>query len=488
MIPDEGQTVEWKESPGEHREMVHTCAAFATAQGGRIYIGVRDNGQIVGVQIGKGTLEGLANDIAQNTVPKLVPAIATIQESGQTVIVVEVRENPAKPVSAYGRAYRRSGRTNQVLSASEIAELYFTTRGVTWDETVRADATLADIDPEKVRKFLSRARSERQWEVSTETPLEPALRQLNLLKDDQLTIAAVLLFGKNPQRFLLQARVRCARFKGDNEAEFVDLKVIESDIIQQVEDAMAFVRRNTTMAAKIEEGALERKERWEYPLDAVREGITNAVCHRDYADSGNVVVKIFDDRLEVLNPGGLPAGLTVEDLKNPHESKPRNKLVADAFFLIKYIEQFGTGIGRMFEECRRVGVPEPQFESRREAFRIVFHRPVSPEEMLSRLNLSSRQAAALKYAIAHGKLTRPDYEKIVRVPRATANRDLAELVEQGILKKMGAARGTWYGFIFSGNEKIRETIIPSKLAEKSPVETKRETKMRPKVSRKDPEK
>ncbi len=98
MIPDEGQTVEWKESPGEHREMVHTCAAFATAQGGRIYIGVRDNGQIVGVQIGKGTLEGLANDIAQNTVPKLVPAIATIQESGQTVIVVEVRENPAKPV------------------------------------------------------------------------------------------------------------------------------------------------------------------------------------------------------------------------------------------------------------------------------------------------------------------------------------------------------------------------------------------------------
>ena len=252
MIPEEGQTVERKESLGERREIVETCAAFASAQGGRIFIGVRDNGVIVGVQTGKGTLEGLANDIAQNTVPKLVPAITTVQEAGQTVIVVAVEENPTKPVSAYGRAYRRSGRTNQVLTASEIAELYFTSRGVTWDETARTDATLDDIDAEKVRKFLSRARSERQWEIDAQTPVEPALRQLNLLKNGQLTIAALLLFGKNPQRFLLQAKMRCARFKGDNEVEFLDLKVIEGDIIQQVEEAMAFVRRNTSMAAKID--------------------------------------------------------------------------------------------------------------------------------------------------------------------------------------------------------------------------------------------
>jgi predicted HTH transcriptional regulator len=108
MIAEEGQTVEHKQSLGEHREIVETCAAFATAQGGRIYIGVRDNGQVVGVQIGKGTLEGLANDIAQNTVPKLVPAIQSIQESGQTVVVVEVSENPVKPVTAMGRAYPSS--------------------------------------------------------------------------------------------------------------------------------------------------------------------------------------------------------------------------------------------------------------------------------------------------------------------------------------------------------------------------------------------
>ncbi len=476
MIPAEGQTVEHKASLGERREIVETCAAFASAPGGRIYVGVRDDGTVAGVQIGRGTLEGLANDIAHNTVPKLVPMITTVQEAGQTVIVVEVAENPTKPVSAYGRAYRRSGRTNQVLAASEIAELYFTSRGVTWDETARADALLDDIDAEKVRKFLSRARSERQWEIDAQTPVEPALRQLNLMKNGQLTIAALLLFGKKPQRFLLQAKVRCARFKGEDEVEFLDLKVIEGDLIQQVEEAMAFVRRNTSMAAKIE-GRLERTERWEYPLDAVREAITNAVCHRDYAESGNVVVRVFDDRLEVSNPGGLPAGMTVEDLKQPHESKPRNKLVADAFFLIKYIEQFGTGIQRILNDCREAGVPEPEFESQADTFRTRFRRPVSSNQLLSQLNLSSRQVTALKYAIAHGKLTRPSYETIAGVPRATANRDLAELVERGLLNKQGAARGTWYEFIFSGNEKIRETIISAKPAEESPVEAKREKKM-----------
>ena len=137
MIPTEGQTVERKASLGERREIVETCAAFASAQGGRIYIGVRDDGSILGVQIGKGTLEGLANDIAQNTVPKLVPAITPVSEAGKTVIIVEVAENPTKPVTAYGRAYRRSVRTNQVLLASEIAELYFGSRGTTWDETIR---------------------------------------------------------------------------------------------------------------------------------------------------------------------------------------------------------------------------------------------------------------------------------------------------------------------------------------------------------------
>jgi ATP-dependent DNA helicase RecG len=257
----------------------------------------------------------------------------------------------------------------------------------------------------------------------------------------------------------------CARFKGTTELTVLDMKPMEADIIGQVGGAMTLIQRNTSMAVTLE-GELERNERWEYPLEAVREPVMNALCHRDYADSANGVLKIFDDRLEVWNPGGLPPGLSIEDLKRPHESKPRNKLIARCFFLIKYIEQFGTGTGRMLQDCRDAGVPEPEFESSADSFRIVFRRAVSPREVLSELNLSSRRTDALEYAITHPKLTRPDYERIALVPRATANRDLTELVKRGFLQKKGAARRTWYEFTFSGNEKIREKIISTKMAGK----------------------
>ncbi len=442
-IPAEGETVELKRSLGERREIVETCAAFATAKGGRIFIGVADDGRIVGVQIGKGTLEDLANKIAQNTSPKIVPTVATVVNEEKTVITLEVPEHPTKPVYAFGKPWRRSGRTNQVLSPNEAAELYLATRGITWDETALPEASLQDISAEKVRSFLDRARSERRLNTSADMPVEQVLRQLNLVRDGKITVAALLLFGKDPARLLAQSVLRCARFKGDDTVHFLDMKVIEGTVIDQVEEAMAFVRRNTSMAVKIE-GKLERTERWEFPLDAVREAIINAVCHRDYADSGNVQVRIFDHGLEVWNPGALPAGLTVEDLRRNHESKPRNKLVARALFLIRYIEQFGTGTGRMIEECRQAAIPEPQFESRGSSFRITFRKAVPVERRYAGLGLNERQLAGLRYLQEKGRITMQDYVRATASSERTAKRDLKEMVEKKILVKHGKTKGSWY--------------------------------------------
>ena len=443
MIPEEGQTVERKESLSLWRDIVETCAAFATAQGGKVFVGVTDDGRISGVQIGKGTLEDLANRIAQNTTPKVVPAITTQDEPGATVIVVDVPEHQTKPVTAFGRPYRRSGRTNQVLSASEVAELYLVSRGLTWDQTVESDASLSDIDPEKVRKFLRRAIAERQWPIDPQTPVQQALNQLDLIRNGQLTVAALLLFGQRPQHFLVQGYLRCARFKGNSEVEFLDMKVIEGDIVAQVEEAMAFVQRNIRMAAKIE-GQLARKERWEYPLDAVREGIINAVCHRDYADSGNVVVKIFDDCLEIWNPGSLPLDLTVDDLRKSHESKPRNKLIARAFFLIKYIEQFGTGTGRMISDCREAEVPEPEFESRTASFRIIFRLPAAPSDRFERMGLNEQQLRVMQHISKGGQVRLSDLAEVFTLPKRTLQRALQELTKKGLLIKHGTGKSTWY--------------------------------------------
>lgn len=443
--PAEGESVERKRSLSEWKEIVKTCAAFATAHGGCVYVGISDDGRVVGVQIGKGTLEDLANKIAQNTAPKIVPGITTQQDEGHTAVIVRVTESVTKPVMAFDRAFRRSGRTNQVLSASEIAELYLATRGVTWDQTARADATLDDIDAEKVRRFLSRAKTERQWEIDPQTRVEQALGQLNLTHNGQLTIAALLLFGRNPQRFLVQAKVRCARFKGEDEAAFLDLKVIEGNIIEQVEGAMAFVRRNTSMAVKFE-GKLERVEGWEYPLNAVREAITNAVCHRDYTSSGNVQVRIFDNSLVVSNPGGLPSGLSVENLKGPHESMPRNKLVADTFFLIKYIEQFGTGTRRMIKDCRDASIPDPEFESGGDSFRVVFRKAVPLEQRLTGLKMNDRQLAGLTFLQQKKRITKQEYMQLTSANEVTAKRDIAELVNKEVLVRRGATRNIWYGW------------------------------------------
>jgi ATP-dependent DNA helicase RecG len=443
MIPEEGQTVERKESLSLWRDIVETCAAFATAQGGKVFVGVADDGRITGVQIGKATLEDLANRIAQNTVPRTVPAITVEQEQGLAVIIVAVPEHQTKPVTAFGRPYRRSGRTNQVLSASEVAELYLASRGLTWDQTVESDASLSDIDPEKVRRFLSRAIAERQWPIDPHTPVQQALNQLDLIRNGQLTVAALLLFGQRPQHFLVQGYLRCARFKGNSEVEFLDMKVIEGDIVAQVEEAMVFVQRNIRMAAKIE-GQLARKERWEYPLDAVREGIINAVCHRDYADSGNVVVKIFDDQLEIWNPGSLPLDLTVEDLRKSHESKPRNKLIARAFFLIKYIEQFGTGTGRMISDCREAEVPEPEFESRAASFRIIFRMSAATSECFERMGLNEQQLRVMRHISKGGQVRLSDLAAVFTLPKRTLQRALQELAKKGLLVKHGTGKSTWY--------------------------------------------
>jgi ATP-dependent DNA helicase RecG len=443
MIPVEGQTVERKESLGVGREIAETCAAFASAQGGRIYIGVRDNGMVVGVQIGKGTLEGLANDIAQNTVSKLVPAITTVQEAGQTVIVVEVAENPTKPVSAYGRAYRRSGRTNQVLSASEAAEMYLQSRGRTWDYTVMSESGIGDLDMGRVKRFLERARAARRLEVKLDTPAEQVLRQLKLIRSGKPTVAGVLLFGRSPAQFLPQATVRCARFKGEAEGTFLDMQVIEAGIIEQVETVMEFARRNLAMAAKIE-GALERIETWEYPLEALREAVINAVCHRDYASAASVQVRIFDDRLEVWNPGGLPPELSVRDLRVSHASIPRNKLVADAFFLIGYVEQFGTGTQRMIDLLQQAGLPEPEFESREHFFRVLFRKPVPVEKQFAHSDLNGRQVIALKSLEKSKRITRKEYEKLTGASDVTAKRDLTDLVNKRVLVRRGATRNLWY--------------------------------------------
>lgn len=243
----------------------------------------------------------------------------------------------------------------------------------------------------------------------------------------------------------LQSEVRCARFKGEEaSSDFIDMKVLRSPIYEQVDKAEQFVMEHINRSARIKPGQVERQEKWEYPLNAVREAITNAVVHRDYFSTSNTQVRIFDDRLEVWNPGTLPEGITIEDLKGKHESKPQNPLLAHLFFLIKYIEQWGTGTNRIVKLCEEYELPEPEFEDTGSSFIVTLRKSRVSEEWVEALDLNERQREAVDYVREEGKITNREYRDLTEVSRKTAKKDLADLVEKEVLRKKGKGRGTHY--------------------------------------------
>ena len=434
----ESQNIEFKDSLRLKREIGETVSAFSNTRGGTILIGISDFGGVKGVEVGKRTLEELANYLKINTDPHIYPEINLCQISDKDVIAVKIKENDEKPVFFKTHAFKRVGRTNQRISTSEIRKLAREERKrLCFDEQICEEASLDDIDEEKVRKFLKRAKYERRLELNTDISVKEALEKLGLLREGKLTNATILLFGKNPQKNFLQAETRCARFKGTEPLEFIDMKVFGRDIIDQMEDALEFVKEHIKLHAKIV--GTERVEKWEYPIEAIREAITNAICHRDYETKSNVQVRIFDDRIEVWGCGFLPEPLTVEDLKREHRSILRNPLIGKSFFLIKFIEEWGTGTNRIIKECLDYGLPEPLFEEVSGGLVVTVRKEIS-EDILREKGLNERQIKAVSYVVNKQAITNKEYMELFNISKRTATSDLSDLVEQEIFRKIGKGK------------------------------------------------
>jgi len=222
------------------------------------------------------------------------------------------------------------------------------------------------------------------------------------------------------------------------------MKVIEGNIIEQVPAAMEFIQRHISMAAEIVPTQLERLERWEFPRDALREAIINAACHRDYRDSGHIQIRIFDDRLEVWSPGLLPPEIAIADLNRAHNSRPRNHRIARAFFLIGYIEHWGTGTLRMMELCKEAGVPKPKFREINGCFVVTFRKPQFLKKYQKVTLSTERQEQIVEYLRHTGKITGQSYAQLIGISKRTANRDLALLTAKGILRQVGKGKTAYF--------------------------------------------
>ncbi|MDD5629791.1 MAG: ATP-binding protein, partial [Elusimicrobia bacterium] len=256
------------------------------------------------------------------------------------------------------------------MRQEDLARAVLASVGATWDEIPEERAGLSDLDWTKVREFRRLADKTGRRRIPERTSQLQFLRKLGLVRKEGVTRAAVLLFGKEPQAFYGEALVKGGRLRAVS--LIVDDREIAGTLFAQVEGTMDYLRER--LETRFERTGRPRREViWEYPLDALREAVINAVCHRDYLSNGQTQVRIEDDRLVVMNPGGLPEGLSVAALKRRHDSIPRNRLIARMFYYAGFIERWGSGIGKMMDACRAALLPEPAFDAE-SGFKIVFSK------------------------------------------------------------------------------------------------------------------
>ena len=327
------------------------------------------------------------------------------------------------------------------MTPQEISEMHIHSMGTSWDAFPARDTTLDDINFKKVEKYIREANATGRRKIE-DSPAD-VLKKLDLIKDGKATWAAVLTFGKEPQRSLSQSAAHCGRFRLDK-TQIIDDLMVEADLIGQVDEVMKFVTRHISVRYEFE-GKPRRKEVWEYPLEALREAIINAIVHRDYTAPSNVQVEIYDDRIEIWNPGRLLPGITIDDLyKKDHKSVVRNKLIAQVFYDIGYIEKYGSGTIKIVDLCRQHGLPSPEFKEVFGGFSVIFRKDIYTEEYLRNLGLNERQIKSVMYVKEKGKITNKEYREITGLSDEGARININELVDKGVLLSKGRGRSIHY--------------------------------------------
>ncbi len=428
----EGKTLEFKRELSSPDKAMRTLVAFANGAGGVLLIGVEDGTRkVCGVPDVTKTEEQLANFIADRIEPRLVPEIHIIPFRKTHVLAAEVFPSPSRPhyVKATGYpsgVYVRVGSTNRQADAAAVAELQRIVRGRSYDEEPMPELNSEALDFRVASECFAPVRRLKKKDLHTLQLLTISHRR------EVPTIGGVILFGVDRLKYFPDAWLRAGCFEGTDRSVILDSANITISPVLAVEEAIRFVARNTRRAVEVKN--VRHREIWEFPVVALREAITNALVHADYAQRGSPLrLAIFRDRIEIENPGNLPPGLTIEDIRRG-VSKLRNRVIGRIFHELGLIEQWGSGIQRMFAACRAAGLPEPELEEIGSGFRVTFRRARIAQPERDRLDTAiieflRRQPGASTSRIAAA---------IKRSSRATQTR-LKRLVELGQIVAIGSS-------------------------------------------------
>ncbi len=450
----EAHLSEWR--PGQMRALLpepdidtltETLIAFANSDGGTILIGVDETGRAID-QVYADEIEMALQSAMENCRPPVEARWHQTTTEQGVIFAIVVPRSPELHSVADGRVLVRTGAENRPLSGDEIRQLAATKSTGDFESELAPGAKREDFDDKVIAEFVEKweERQHREWT----RPVEDLLLRVGALDEQgRPTIAGVLLFAHNPQAFMPQSGLTFVKFVGkqprgeDGQPGYGRREEIKGPLSHIIRRAWKVVREEMRTGAVVT--GLERKDRTEYPVSAVREALVNAVAHRDYRLRGRrIEVRMFSDRMEVTSPGGLPGFITVDNIVDEHFS--RNPRLVAGLYQWGYIEELGLGVDLMIDEMVRAGHPPPTFKDTPYSFTVtlqnVREREPQPEWMG---RVSERQAKALSYIEKNGRITNREYRELCPdLSSETLRLDLVDLVDKGILLKVGSKKGTHY--------------------------------------------
>ena len=348
----ESQHTEWKETWRD--DYLRWVCGFANAQGGRLLLGVNDQGQVVGLPDAARLLEDLPNKVRD--LLGMVVDVNFHTENGLPYIEVVVQPY-ANPISYRGHYYMRSGSTLQELKGAALDRFLLGRQGHTWDGVPLPQFGLADVSAQAMARFRQLAQRSGRLDAETLAESDAQLLDKLRLKDGAyFKRATALLFAADPQRFVTGAFVKVGYFESETELLYHD--EVEGDLFHQVKHTLDLLLTKYLKAVISYEGIV-RVETFPVPRAALREALLNALVHRDYAVTAPVQIRVYEDRLRIWNPAVLPEGWTLDTLLGAHSSSPYNPAIANAFFRAGEIEAWGRGVERIFAACEAAGTPKP---------------------------------------------------------------------------------------------------------------------------------
>ena len=420
-----------KEIPKNRQNLLKTVVAFANGTGGHIYVGVNDDRTVTGIKEEPFDLEEKLSSIIYDSISPIPNVFfQTAASEDKVIFIIRILPGANKPyylkkLGPERGIFVRIGSTNRGADPQVAAELRRQARNISLDQEIDPSFDCDILDRRLLEKFIELRGLKTKPSLDYFVKIKAAQRYDHTCHP---TIGGILLFCSTLPDEYSYARFRVSRFKAENRAELINSTPINDGLLAMPEKIMDFVR--LYVERRIEISALRRKEDYDIPLPAIREGILNAICHRDYSVTGSDnKLDIFSDRIEITSPGTLPLGITLQDL-GEGISEVRNRLIVKIFREAGYVEQLGTGIMRIKEACRKNALPEPKFEETGNFFKVTIFRArltLSPDledvyELIKQgIPLGSREIA--------GKLN---------VHQNTVLKRLRQLEEKGLVYKQGS--------------------------------------------------